>query len=285
MASIQAVARDTNLTDIVNFLQRDGVIIIENLIEPDSMQIMLAEVEEKLKLQPLGGGEFYGYKKRSIGALFNCGQEVRKLPLHPVVRAITDEVLKEGCNDYQIQVAGSMQVWGGGTNQVLHREVDGYLPYFQPGPEDPNYIVFFMFAGSDFTAENGATRIVPGSHLWPAGREPKDEEITQAEMPQGSVVVWLGRTLHGLAANTTDGQRTGISVSFSAGWLRQEENQYLTYPVDMVKEFPEELQQLLGYKTHSSLLGWVTHLDSDLQTRPATEELLNFDNATVESRQ
>lgn len=283
--SLQKLERDTKVDEILKVLMQDGAVIIENLIDADTMQLMLEEVEPKLAEQPLGGGEFYGNKKRSIGALFGCGPNVRELALNPVVRAIADGSLKAGCNDYRVHLAGSMQVWGGGSNQVLHRELDAFLPYLQPVPGDPEYIIFCMFAGSDFTAENGATRIVPGSHLWPADREAKDDEIVQAEMSQGSLVVWLGKTLHGLAANTTDSPRTGISIAFSAGWLRQEENQYLTYPVETVKQFPEELQQLLGYKTHSAMLGWVTHLDSDLQTREASEELLNFDVDTVESRQ
>ncbi len=282
--SLQRLERDTKINEILKVLMQDGAVIIENLIDAETMQLMLEEVEPKLAEQQLGGGEFYGNKKRSIGALFNCGPTVRELALNPKVRAIADGALEAGCNDYRIHLAGSMQVWGGGSNQVLHRELDNYLPFLKPNPDDPEYIVFFMFAGSDFTAENGATRIVPGSHLWDADRVASDDEVVQAVMPQGSLVVWLGKTLHGLAASTADNPRTGISIAFSAGWLRQEENQYLTYPLEKVKQFPEELQQLLGYKTHSAMLGWVTHLDSELQTREASEELLNFDVETVESR-
>ena len=93
--------------------------------------------------------------------------------------------------------------------------------------------------------------MVPGSHLWEAGREPKPEEILQAEMPAGSALFYLGSALHGGGANTTkDVPRRGMFLGFVVGWLRTEENSFLTVPIEDVKTMPVRVQELLGYKPH-----------------------------------
>ena len=89
-----------------------------------------------------------------------------------------------------------------------------------------------MWAISEFTAANGGTQIVPGSHLWEADRVAKPEEIVRAEMPPGSVLFWLGGTLHGGGANVTrDDWRYGVIFTYTLGWLRTEENQHLSIPI------------------------------------------------------
>ena len=270
---IQSVERTAAPDDILAILERDGVVIIRELIDRAAMQEIIGKIEPRLAERKTGGGKFFGYRKRSIGALFSHGPELSQLPLNPTVQSLADQVLGPTCNTYQLHATGSIQVWGGGQNQPLHRELDAYTPFIKLNPDDPEYILFFMFAGSDFTAENGATRLVPGSHRWPADRCAAEEEVCQAAMPQGSAVVWLGKTLHGLGTNTTDTPRTGLFFSFSVGWLRQEENQYLAVPVDIAKELPERLQQLLGYRAHDTFLGWVDGRDSELQTRETPLEM------------
>lgn len=270
---IQSVDRHTDVNDILTTLRQDGVVIIRELINQADMQGMVATIEPKLAERKTGGGEFFGYRKRSIGALFSHGLEFSQLPLNPVVQSLADNILGPTCKSYQLHATGSIQVWKGGQNQPLHRELDAYQPFIKPNPDDPEYILFFMFAGSDFSAKNGATRLVPGSHRWRSNRHATEEEVAQAEMPQGSAVVWLGKTLHGLGTNTTDTPRTGIFFSFSVGWLRQEENQYLAVPLEVAEELPERLQQLLGYRAHDTFLGWVDGRDSKLQTRETPLEM------------
>ncbi len=270
---IQSVERTAAPDDILATLERDGVVIIRELIDRTTMQGLMGKIEPRLAERKTGGGKFFGYRKRSIGALFSHGPELSQLPLNPVVQSLADTVLGPSCNTYQLHATGAIQVWGDGQNQPLHRELDAYTPFIQPKPDDPEYILFFMFAGSDFSAENGATRLVPGSHRWSADRHATEAEVCQAVMSQGSAVVWLGKTLHGLGTNTTDSPRTGLFFSFSVGWLRQEENQYLAVPVDIAKELPEGLQQLLGYQAHGTFLGWVDGRDSELQTRETPLEM------------
>jgi ectoine hydroxylase-related dioxygenase (phytanoyl-CoA dioxygenase family) len=122
-----------------------------------------------------------------------------------------------------------------------------------PNPH-PEVQVASVVALVDLTADNGATRVVPGSHRWPRVRVAAPEELVPAEMAAGSAIVYLGSTLHGGGGNTTaDVRRRGMHVSFCLGWLRTEENQYLAAPIDVVRTLPRESQALLGYAAHDAL--------------------------------
>jgi hypothetical protein len=114
-----------------------------------------------------------------------------------------------------------------------------------------------LWAVTDFTAANGATRIVPGSHLWDEERQPHPDEVVAAEMPAGSAIIYAHNVIHGGGANQTDKPRTAVALNFSLGWLRQQENQFLTLPPEKAKELPEQLQRLIGYDFGAPFLGAV----------------------------
>ena len=106
----------------------------------------------------------------------------------------------------------------------------------------------------DFTAENGATRVVPGSHRWDWERMPTPRTSPIAAMPAGSGVIYLGSTLHGGGPNTTADQwRRGMHLSYVLGWLRTEENHYLATPPEIARTLPRHAQELLGYAAHDAL--------------------------------
>ncbi len=138
-----------------------------------------------------------------------------------------DAILKPNCLHYQVHATAALKIGPGAREQVLHREEDPYQFFKVPRPR---MILASMWAITDFTAANGGTKIVPGSHLWPADRVARPDEVVAAEMPAGSVLLWMGGTLHGAGANRTDEWRYGVFLSYSLGWLRQEENQYIDVP-------------------------------------------------------
>ena len=118
-----------------------------------------------------------------------------------------------------------------------------------------------LWAVSDFSAGNGATCLVPGSRHWNDTREPKPEEIVAAEMPAGSVLLYLGSTFHGGGANRSSEARFGLALHYALGWLRQEENQYLAVPIEEARKLPRKIQELMGYAMGGSALGFVDHQD------------------------
>ncbi len=110
-----------------------------------------------------------------------------------------------------------------------------------------------MWAVTDFTAENGGTLLVPGSHRWPAERRPEAGEIVAAEMEAGSVLIWLSAMLHAAGANVSDDWRYGVIATYSLGWLRQEENQTITVPKELARQLPRDLLDMIGYTQNGSL--------------------------------
>ena len=139
--------------------------------------------------------------------------------------------------------------------QPLHRDEQVYGPVLDFGPEAPQYVLGVIVAGTDFTAANGATRVVPGSHPWPIDREPTEAEEVPAEMAEGSAMIYYGRTVHGAGVNTTDGPRMAFIFGYSVGWLRQEENILVECRPEILDAFPERVQQLVGYQAYSPILG------------------------------
>ena len=168
------------------------------------------------------------------------------------------------CNYYQVGATLLLELCGpDGKNQVLHRENANYQPFIESLlPAMPEIIMSVIWAGTDFTVENGATRLVPGSHEWPEERVALEHEITQAIMPKGSAVIWLSRSLHGSGASKSSEGRVGYFHSYIVDWLRQEENQYLSVPAEAARLLPLASRQLLGYRASKSL-GWVKGRDQE----------------------
>ena len=168
------------------------------------------------------------------------------------------------CNYYQVGATLLLELCGpDGKNQVLHRENANYQPFIESLlPNMPEIIMSVIWAGTDFTVENGATRLVPGSHEWPEERVALENEITQAVMPKGSAVIWLSRSLHGSGASKSSEGRVGYFHSYIVDWLRQEENQYLSVPAEAARLLPLASRQLLGYRASKSL-GWVKGRDQE----------------------
>jgi ectoine hydroxylase-related dioxygenase (phytanoyl-CoA dioxygenase family) len=166
------------------------------------------------------------------------------------VLGVLDRVLVE----YQLSAPVGIQIGPGENAQVLHIDQSVYpLPSRQPA-----VVVNTMWPLDDFSAANGATRLVPGSHRWGDDRRPDaDPEIVVAEMPAGSVMFYLGNLWHGGGANTTERPRLGVILEFVVSWLRPQENHYLAVPRSVVRQLPERLQELLGYNIYPPFLGYV----------------------------
>ena len=178
--------------------------------------------------------------------------------IEPAILAVLDRLLGPNCVRYQLSSLQGIEVFPGGTDQGLHRDDDIFrLPH-----PHPVFEVNVMWAVTDFTPENGATRVVPKSHVWPSGQTPEPGGGVVAAMPAGSALLWLGSTWHGAGANQTGRSRIGMYVGYSLGWLRQEEMMYLALPPESVRPMPEALQRLIGYELKGTMtLGWLDGRD------------------------
>ena len=191
----------------------------------------------------------------------------------PTLVALGDAVLLDNCESYRIQFLAILEIHKGGRTQPLHRDVGVYEPYIMREPGGKEMLLSWIVAGTDFTAANGATRVVPGSHTWPRERVANDDECEIADKPRGSALVYLGSVLHGARINTTDVPRTGVVSGYAVGWLRQEENQYLSCPPEDTAKLPKRAQKLLGYRAHSAILVRSSDRDTDWLLGPRKPDL------------
>ena len=272
---IQSFEREASVDDMVAVLRRDGALVVRAHIAAELMEGFSQAVDARLQTQQFAG-EFFGSRQRLMFGLYSKG-EFTELLVDPVVQGLADAILLPACNAYQVHATSCGQVWGGGTDQPLHRADDIYEPFLPYVPDGPCRILSFIWAGTDFTAHNGATRLALGSHRWPRERQATDEDLLQAVMPRGSMVVWLGGVLHGLSASSVEEPRTSLFTSFSAGWLRQEENQYITVPPEVAETLPLRAQQLLGYRVFGSALGFVDGRDGECLLREGVSINVNAD--------
>ena len=235
-------------------LDQAGCVVLTNVTSHELMDQVRADLAGAMSATPLATEdspqEFYPANTRRITALLTRSKNSHELALHPQVNDLCQHHLGDNCERYNLHVSAALEIGPGARKQVLHREDDPFD--FFPSPR-PNLIVAAMWALSDFTADNGGTLLVPGNHKWPAARNAQPDEIVAAQMPKGSVLIWLGSTLHGAGANVSDDWRYGIILSYSLGWLRQEENQYLDMPPSVAADMPEAIRELVGYPMHGSL--------------------------------
>ena len=236
-------------------LEEAGCLVVTGIAEPaerERLRTELAPYMARARVEERNDPKdfFPGFTRRTI-SLVRRSEAVRDWIMHPMPRRLCDHFLQPNCDGrYQLHVTGALQVGPGARSQLLHREEDT-LPYF-PLPR-PNLVLATMWAVSDFTADNGGTLLVPGSHRWPKGRRPREEEIAATEMEAGSVLVWLGGTLHGAGANVSDNWRYGVILTYSVGWVRQEENQALAVPEKVARELPKDLLDMIGHTTNGTL--------------------------------
>ena len=174
------------------------------------------------------------------------------IPTDDRVLPVVEGVLDHGC---LISSLSSIAIGPGETPQPIHAD-DQVMPLERPHVPT---VCNTMWALTDFTEANGATRLVPGSHRWADVPEYGTHyETVPAEMPRGSVLVWHGSLWHGGGANDTERRRYGIAMNYCAGWIRQQENQQLGLDLDTVAGFTPRLAELCGFGTYNHLIG---HID------------------------
>lgn len=249
---VQTLDRKSDSNDVVAALFRDGGVIVANQVSDDVIETILKDLrgpfdEQGHKFQ----NDFNGYTTLRLGGILGLSRASADLIGHPRVMEVADAVLKRHCSNYRIGSTTAIEIHPGEEAQVLHRD-DSFYPMRFPNVE---FQISAMWALHDFTVENGATRIVPGSHDLREIDSVEESDVEQAMMSRGSVLFYLGSTIHGGGANTTNAPRTGLINTYSLGWLRQEENQYLTVPREIADSYPDHISRLMGYQAHGRSLG------------------------------
>lgn len=236
-----------------------GYTVLPDVIPPDVVAALLDDLDRlhaELETRP-ASNEFEGASTLRVYNLLARGPLWQQVPVHPDVLPLVEGVLDAGC---LVSSLSSISIGPGETEQPIHAD-DQIIPL--PKPHVPT-VCNSMWALTDFTEANGATRIIPGSHR--ADRSPRfgqPYDSIPAEMAAGSVLVWHGSLWHGGGANTTDERRVGIAMNYCAGWIRQQENQQLGIPVDVARTFSPRLRELCGFGVYGGLIGHIDRRSPD----------------------
>ena len=222
----QRVQADAGTERVVGALLADGAVIVHDLLSRDVVKAINDEVEPYVALadpdmRHLNPGVqiFHAQTRHVSGLAGKSPTFATEVMIHPLLMAVCDAILGPSCARYQLNLAHLLERLPGAGHQFWHR----------------------------------ATRVFPGSHRWEAGRYPTDDEAVVAEMPAGSAILYLGSTFHGGGAHTGLEPRRGVHLSYTLGWLRTEENNYLAVPPELACRLPRRCQEVLGYAVHDAI--------------------------------
>ncbi|XVQ84306.1 phytanoyl-CoA dioxygenase family protein [Microbispora siamensis] len=264
MTALTGVRPDADVEDVVAVLERDGAVIVEDLADGETLARLWDDLGPALDACEFSGDWYNGKRTRRVSSLFARTTHLTPVVTHPLYLDAARRIMQRPAHMWMgrarvelvptIQISGTqlIQIHPGQGKQPLHRD-DALHLRSHPGPTSR---VQLMLAMSDFTAANGGTMVIPGSHHWDDERAPHAEEAVPAEMRAGSGLIWLGGVYHGGGRNTAETPRTGLTIALDLGNLRQEENQYLAVPTEAVLAHPEEVRRLLGYDRCPPGLGW-----------------------------
>lgn len=254
MPKLQTLASTSSAQDILAAIARDGACILKGVLDTDQIARLRDEIMPYVDATRNGRDAFSGVKTTRTGALIARSPTCRELVTHQAIVEAANIFLKPYCERIQLHLTQVIRIRPGQPRQPIHRDRWAWGTYLKN--IEPQFTM--ILAVSDFTRANGATNVVPGSVDWPDERRPTEDEIGYAEMSAGSAIIYSGATFHGGGENSSTGDRVGIIISYALGWLRQEENQYLSCPPEIAKDLTPELQALLGYAEGGYSMGYYT---------------------------
>ena len=231
-------------------LERDGYAVVPSVLDSAEIEAVRDALEPHFGLGFHGRNPFEGHETQRVYCLVAKSRAFDRLILDPLMLDISERVL--GAN-FLLTATLAIKLEPGESAQDFHYDD---IFYRLPRPRDP-YSVSTLWAIDDFTADNGATLIHPGSHRWGEDRPRELPPVVTATMPAGSVLVYYGTLVHAGGANTSTGDRLGISIQYATAWARQQENFMMALGVDGARELPPRLQELIGYSIHPPFMGMI----------------------------
>ncbi|MFJ3766356.1 phytanoyl-CoA dioxygenase family protein [Streptomyces sp. NPDC090082] len=257
--ALTSVANDTPTEEILDIVTRDGGVVIEGFLTQEQIVRFNAEIEQPLRaLSPGSAHEdevvaaFHGSNTKRLTNLVTHSATFRSEVIdHPLVHEISDLVFLQESGTYWMTTAQVIEIGPGNKAQMLHRDLENWFPFIGMGPGGPEVTINFLVALTDFTEENGATRVIPGSNHWSDFEDRgTPEQTVPAVMHAGDVLLISGRTAHGGGANRTgDEYRRGLAFAFNAGFLTGEEAYPFLVDRDLAKTLSPRVQRMLGFRS------------------------------------
>jgi ectoine hydroxylase-related dioxygenase (phytanoyl-CoA dioxygenase family) len=235
--------------DALALVHEQGFVIFERLVGEETLAAIKADLLPRF--DKFGRNEgLEGRRTQRIYSLLAKTRSCDRLVDHPRILALLDRVLQPS---YLLSQLQPILIHPGERAQILHHD-DAFYPVVRPRPA---YSAATIFAIDDFTADNGATVVIPKSHLWDDRLPGPDDERVTVVMPAGSVIFFLGTLWHGGGANRSDRPRLAVSAQYCEPWARQQENMALSIPREVVKTLSPALRSMVGYSIHPPFMGMV----------------------------
>ncbi len=258
--------------EIHEVLARDAVVIVDELASHEEIDAIAREMAPFIENTPVGSDDFSGRSTRRTGALVARSPSSRSLIQHPVVLDVAGRLLHRATS-FQLHLTQTIAIGPGSPGQQIHR--DQWAFDFFEFPADHDIQCNTIWAMTDFTEENGATRVIPGSQGWDNGRHEVSETVP-AEMSKGSCLLYTGKVYHGGGENRSTATRTGLNITYCAAWLRQEENQYLSCPPEVAETLDDDLLKLMGYRVGAYALGYIDDVRDPLEAVRGRSGAMSF---------
>lgn len=259
--SLIHLPNNVSASEVVQCLREHGYAIIDKLVPGIAMDRIAVELEPYTRMTPFGPDDILGRKTKRTGGLIARSPGARELILNPTILETTRRFLSHA-STFQIHCTQVVSIHPGARAQTLHQDEVAWDMF--PFPHDYHVQCNTLWAMTDYTEKMGATRIVPGSHKAGRSVEFETKDSYPAEMEKGSVLVYDGKVYHGGGANRSDQVRSAINLTYALGWLRQEENQFLSCPLEIARKLPEELLHLMGYQCAAFALGYVNGFEDPM---------------------
>ncbi|MGN5238747.1 MULTISPECIES: phytanoyl-CoA dioxygenase family protein [unclassified Rhodococcus (in: high G+C Gram-positive bacteria)] len=261
--TITRVPRTTPVADILTTVEREGGVIIEGLLSPEQVERFNTEIDPDLAALAPGSTheneivqEFHGVNTKRLTNLVNRSDMFRDEIIDlDLVHELCDARFLEESGTYWMTTAQVIEIGPGNRAQMLHRDLENWYPFVGMGPAGPEITLNFLIALTDFTEENGATRVIPGSNHWSDfENRGAPEQTIPAIMKAGDALFISGKTVHGGGANLTTGQyRRGVSFAFNPGYLVGEEAYPFLVDREVAATLPERVQRILGFRSQYPL--------------------------------
>jgi ectoine hydroxylase-related dioxygenase (phytanoyl-CoA dioxygenase family) len=259
---------DTGAAEISTHLGIHGYAIVVDVAPPELLDRLAAQARPHIDAADAGRDIYDGVHTQRTGSLIARCPAARELVMDPLVVATVKHFLAHA-SAVQLHLTQIISIGPGETQQKLHRDQMAFDLY--PFPVDYHVQCNTMWALTDFTIENGATHICPGTSAM-SDDDAALVESFQAEVPRGGVLLYDGKVLHGGGANNSSGTRHGVNITYSVGWVRQEENQYLSCPPEVARTLDDDLLVMMGYQQGAFALGYVGDQQDPLAALRGTDE-------------
>ncbi len=262
-----------SVEEIHEVLHRDAALIIDALASSEQIERVNAEMAPFIAATPPGSDDFSGRNTKRTGALIARSPSSHPLIQHPTILGVAEKLLQRA-QSFQLHLTQVISIGPDSPGQSIHR--DQWAFDFFEFPSDYDVQCNTIWALTDFTEANGATRLMPGSQHFPDSFEHTVDETVPAEMSKGSCLLYTGKVYHGGGANRSDQTRMGLNITYNVGWLRQEENQYLSVPHDIAADLPDDLLRLMGYRIGAYALGYIDDVRDPIEALRGSSGSMSF---------